>query len=173
MRLVAATLLSLFALSTHAASADQTTASKSPQPSPLPTWTGFYAGVNAGGLWNSSNASPTVDWSRLTLPGNFANSATFVSLPQPNFAWSNSAGFMGGGQVGFNWQVTDRVIVGVETDFQGVAGGGRNWNSGWVEVAPSTHGPSSIGTARGRAGYLVTPNLQVYGTGGLAYGPGN
>jgi outer membrane immunogenic protein len=78
---------------------------------------------------------------------------------------------MGGGQFGYNWQVTDRIVVGVETDFQGVTGGGSNWNSGWA--SSSSRGPSSIGTARGRAGYLVTPNLKVYGTGGLAYGAGN
>jgi outer membrane immunogenic protein len=171
MRLVAIILLSLLALGAAVARADQTTGSRSSQLAPLPTWTGFYAGVNAGGLWNSPNAT-AVDWSRLTLPGNFANATAFLSIPQPNFAWSNKAGFIGGGQVGYNWQITDRIVVGVETDFQGVTGGGSNWNSGWV-AAPSGHGPSSIGTVRGRAGYLVAPNLQVYGTGGLAYGAGN
>jgi outer membrane immunogenic protein len=170
MRPVAAHLLCLLVLSASVSQADEV-GRKSAQPAFLPSWTGLYAGVNAGGLWNSSNASTAVDWSRLTLPGNFSNAAAFAAIPQPNFAWSNKAGFMGGGQVGYNWQVTDRIVVGVETDFQGVAGGQSNWNSGWA--SSSTHGPNSVGTARGRAGYLVTPNLQVYGTGGLAHGVGN
>lgn len=171
MRLVTSTLFSVLTLCTPAAQADQT-GPRSSQPAPLPSWTGFYAGVNSGGLWNRFNASTAIDWSRLTFPGNFASSAAFGSVPQPNFTWANKAGFIGGGQVGYNWQVTDRVVIGVETDFQEVAGGGGNWNSGWV-ASSSAHGPSSIGTARRRAGYLLTPNLQVYGTGGLAYGAGN
>jgi outer membrane immunogenic protein len=75
---------------------------------------------------------------------------------------------MGGGQVGYNWQIMDRVVVGVETDFQGVTGGGSNWSSRSLG-SPSTHTPNSIGSVRGRAGYLLTPTLQVYGTGGMAY----
>jgi hypothetical protein len=60
MRLVTTTLLSILVLSAPVAQADQTGA-KSSQPTPLPSWTGFYAGVNAGGLWNSSNTSMTAD----------------------------------------------------------------------------------------------------------------
>jgi outer membrane immunogenic protein len=171
MKLVAATLLTLSALGASVAEADQA-GTKPLQPAPLPSWTGFYAGVNAGALWSGSGAPAVIDWSRLTLPGNLANSATFGLIPQPNFASTSSAGFMAGGQVGYNWQISDRVVVGVETDFQGFAGAGSNRNSGWVG-ASTPHDPNSVGTARGRAGYLVTPNLQVYGTGGLAYGAGN
>jgi outer membrane immunogenic protein len=168
MTRVTATLFSLLALSAHISRANETTASKSSQPAPLPSWTGFYAGINAGRLWNNSSGSAPVDWSGLTLPGNFANSAAFTALPEPNFAWSNSAGFLGGGQIGYNWQVMERVVVGVETDFQGVTGEGSNWNSGSLGSS-STHTPNSIGSVRGRAGYLVALKLQIYGTGGIAY----
>jgi outer membrane immunogenic protein len=162
LRLSPLFLMSLVAISSSFASADEVTRT------PLPTWTGFYAGVNAGGLWNSSTGFSAVDWSRLTLPSMFANSAALATTRQPNFAWSSSAGFMGGGQVGYNWQITNNIVVGVETDFQGVAGGERNWGSGGAGSS-STHGPNSIGSVRGRAGYLVAPTLQVYGTGGMAY----
>jgi outer membrane immunogenic protein len=169
MRLVAATLLYLLALNTAVVGQ---TGPKSAPTLPLPSWTGFYAGVNAGGLWNSLNASTTVDWSRVTLPGAFANAAPFVSIAQPNSTRSNAVAFIGGGQVGYNLQITDRVVVGVEADYQGVPGSGHNWRSGWIATSAAPV-PSSMGTARGRAGYLVTPTLQVYGTGGLAYGAGN
>lgn len=75
---------------------------------------------------------------------------------------------MGGGQVGYSCQITNNLIVGVEADFQNVAGGERNWGLGWAGSS-SRHGPNSIGSVRGRAGCLVTPILQVYGTGGMAY----
>jgi len=78
MRLVATILLSLLALGTAVARADQTTGSRLSQLAPLPTWTGFYAGVNAGGLWNSPNAT-AVDWSRLTLPPSDFQSRSIVA----------------------------------------------------------------------------------------------
>jgi outer membrane immunogenic protein len=138
---------------------------------PLPMWTGFYAGLNAGSFWNNPVASP--DWSRVTTPGAFAYSTAFASAPQMGFAWTAGPHFAGGGQVGYNWQVSDKIVVGVETDFQGVAGGGTNWNTGWISSSSTNRGPSSIGSVRGRAGYLVTPDLQVYGTGGFSYSGAN
>jgi outer membrane immunogenic protein len=156
------------ALSIPFACADEQTSPKASQPATLPTWTGFYAGVNAGSLWSNTNASSTVDWSRLTAGGNIG-SATFTSVPQTGFGWTGGPGFVGGGQVGYNWQMTNKIVVGIETDFQGVAGGGSNWNTGWMSNSLSSKGPSSIGSVRGRAGYLVAPNLQVYGTGGFSY----
>lgn len=152
------------------ASGEELSAPKASQAPPPPMWTGFYAGVNAGGLWSTSVGS--VDWARLTTPGGFASSTAFASAPQSNFAWANAPGFAGGGQVGYNWRLTDHIVVGIETDFQGVAGGGTGWNTGWVSNS-ATKGPSSFGSLRGRAGYLVTPNLQVYGTGGFSYGAAN
>jgi outer membrane immunogenic protein len=136
---------------------------------PLPTWTGFYAGVNTGGLWSNSGGS--VDWSRLAGPSNLAFSSGFASVPQSSFAWANGPGFAGGGQVGYNWQITNNIVVGVETDFQGIAGGGTN--SGGFSNFASSKAPAYVGSVRGRGGYLVSPNLQLYGTGGFAYSGGN
>lgn len=153
--------------------ADEMTGPKSSGIAPLPTWTGFYAGLNAGGLWNNPNAATTADWSRLTAPGSFSYSTHFVAVPQTGFAWAGAPGFVGGGQVGYNWQVADKIVIGLETDFQGVAGGGSSLNTGWLSGSASSRGPSSIGSVRGRAGYLVAPNLQGYGTGGFSYSGGN
>lgn len=164
--------LLILALNMRVAGAEEAKGAKSSQATPLPSWTGFYAGINAGALWNGLGASAVPDWSRLITTGNTSYPGAFSTLPPVNFGWSNKAGFSGGGQIGYNWQVTDRVVVGVETDFQGVAGGGGNWSSVWAG-APANHGATSVGSVRGRAGYLVTPNLQVYGTGGMAYGVGN
>ena len=159
-------LLPFVALSVAGARADEATGVKAPPPMFLSTWTGFYAGVNAGGSWHGAAATP--DWSRLSAVA-VTNPAAFSSLPQASFAAPSGPAFMGGGQIGYNWQVTEKVVLGVEADFQGVAGGGSNWSVGGSAV-PLGRTPASIGSVRGRAGYLVAPNLQVYGTGGLSYG---
>lgn len=90
-------------------------------------------------------------------------------------------GFIGGGQVGYNYQFGGWV-AGLELDFQGVAtsGGGSNL-FGTVTVPPFVANPVNqimsvsrsldwLGTLRGRVGYTFTPTLLIYGTGGLAYG---
>lgn len=152
---------------------DEAIGSTISQTTPPPMWTGFYAGVNAGGFWSNAYSPTSIDWSRLTAPGNFASSSAFASVPQTGFAWTNGMGFAGGGQIGYNWRIADKVVVGVETDFQGIAGDGNNWNTGWLAGSSSSKGPSFIGTIRGRGGYLVTPNMQIYGTGGFSYSGGN
>lgn len=60
-------------------------------------------------------------------------------------------GFSGGGQLGYNYQLDRKWVVGAEAD---------------IQYNPQ---PAWWGTVRGRAGYLVMPDLLVYGTGGLAY----
>lgn len=128
MTKISAALIFLVLLGVPFAYGDELTGPRGTQLAPLPTWTGFYVGLNAGGLWSNGNAPATVDWSRLA-PGNFPYSTAFASVPQAGFAWTKKPGFVGGGQVGYNWQVTDRIVVGVETDFQGVTGGNTEWLS--------------------------------------------
>ena len=141
------------------------------EPAPVSTWTGFYAGVNAG--WASING---------TGKETCYNPAGILfgrgcGLP-PNEP-INASGFLGGAQIGYNWQVS-RLLFGVETDFQGAALKGSSFSSGRVALVGGGLSPlgtltvderlSWLGTLRGRAGFLVTPALLLYGTGGLAYG---
>jgi outer membrane immunogenic protein len=163
-----------------------------PPPPPLFMWTGFYVGLNAGGTWGENNSVRTTSFPVFGNPDNgpdalffAAASAIGASAVVPG---GNTAGFIGGGQIGYNRQINS-FVVGVEADIQGVAGasgGGRA-----VTVVP--FGPSSpigtfvagenlvtsitstkrldyLGTVRGRLGWLAMPTLLVYGTGGLAYG---
>jgi outer membrane immunogenic protein len=124
-------------------------------PPPVMTWTGFYAGLNLGGGFYASNSS------------------------NQGFGWnggSNSGGVVGGGQVGYNFQVTPMFVVGAETDFQGtsIGSGGGNNNVGWLFGFPGGGGSARLnwfGTVRGRVGItLLSPQLLLYGTGGFAYG---
>jgi outer membrane immunogenic protein len=163
---------------------------KAPPPPPLPPpplWTGFYVGLNAGGTWQNSNSISVA-----TFPI-FANNPAVVpvhSLPAALsasgiFNIGNSGGFIGGGQIGYNWQFYNSFVAGVEADIQGIAasnGGGTGLGIGVVGAPSGAAGTVDltafslrknvdyIGTVRGRLGWLFTPTLLVYGTGGLAYG---
>jgi outer membrane immunogenic protein len=93
------------------------------------------------------------------------------------------SGFIGGGQVGYNWQMSPVWLAGFETDIQYLSGNDSGTITkssgafpffGASEVVNSSIASSSkvdyLGTVRGRLGYLFTPTFLLYGTGGLAYG---
>ena len=169
---------------------------KAPPPAPLPPpplWTGFYVGLNAGGTWANSN-SVTTGVAPIATIGDFphgggaAQQASYLgamALTTSGTVPINGGGFIGGGQIGYNWQFWGgRLVAGVETDIQGVAGSGssktlgtlapvtvpQNAGEAYVGGISSTKRLDYIGTVRGRLGWLFTPTLLIYGTGGLAYG---
>jgi outer membrane immunogenic protein len=109
-----------------------------------PTWTGFYAGLNAGYGWANTSA---------TLPG-FTGS-------------SNLDGFVGGGQLGYNWQ-SGNLLLGIEGDFQGSTQSRSDSGTvGGVFFTVDQDLPW-LATIRGRIGYANGPWL-VYATGGAAW----
>ena len=167
---------------------------KAPSVAPLPPpplWTGFYAGVNAGYSWGNVAAvdpgSTQYDFnfgpfpSRLgefLIPGLSAPAALGEARFQSN-------GFLGGGQAGYNFQFNPWLALGVEADMQGSRVSGQGsfvgastccaFNSVFITVDNAwaatsiTRQVDWLGTVRGRFGYLVTPTLLAYATGGLAY----
>ncbi|MGD9658439.1 MAG: outer membrane protein [Methylocystis sp.] len=169
MKTLVASLMLLASLCAYSASADEAVGSTISESAPR-IWTGFYAGLSAGGFWNNTYDPASIDWSRLPASGSFNYSSGFAPAPQRGVAWNNGVGFVGGGQLGYSWQLTDKIVVGVETDVQGFAGGRGNSSTGGLTTAPFGNGPSFVGSVRGRAGYLVEPNLQIYGTAGSAFG---
>ena len=98
------------------------------------------------------------------------------------FGTGNQAGFVGGGQFGWNYQ-TGAVVWGVETDFQGAdinrAGVITNTTNfaalgapgvNLVETGIASQRLNFLGTLRGRLGWTPSPPWLLYLTGGLAYG---
>ncbi len=156
---------------------------KAPPPPPLPPpplWSGFYVGLNAGGTWTSSNSTQvgTVTFGQPGfIPAVFPQLAILASGSVPS---RNNGGFIGGGQIGYNWQFWGgRLVAGVEADIQGIARGNNTTNFTTAAVVVGVPVISNtalarsvdyVGTVRGRLGWLFTPTLLVYGTGGLAYG---
>lgn len=113
-------------------------------------WTGFYIGATAGG---SLGASDHVD--RAT------------GLSDAN--GYNIKGGLGGGTLGYNWQVSRFLVVGVEGDGSWGSEYGSNTDIGTVgnPAFLSFTKETWVATARLRAGYAVN-NLLFYGTGGYA-----
>lgn len=134
-------------------------------PSPVThSWTGFYAGLNVGYGWGHSSSTGTA--------ADAATGAVLASGP----ATLDLGGAIGGGQVGYNYEVSNWVL-GIEADIQG-SGQKDDINavctgcgSGGADITFSADQKINwFGTVRGRLGAIVTPTILAYATGGLAYG---
>jgi outer membrane immunogenic protein len=86
-------------------------------------------------------------------------------------AWStgpNMSGVIGGGQVGYNWQLGS-LVFGPEADIQGAdLHSARFLTNALGHVITSNRSVDYLGTVRGRVGFAHDHWL-AYGTGGLAY----
>ncbi|WP_210114800.1 outer membrane protein, partial [Escherichia coli] len=60
-------------------------------------WNGFYIGANAGYSWGRDRVSTAI----------------------AGVSRSDTDGFSGGGQIGYNWQFSPNWVFGVEADIQG------------------------------------------------------
>jgi outer membrane immunogenic protein len=172
---VATAALASSAISSSASAADlppaQSVYAKAPMVSPATNWSGFYGGVNVGYGWGNNDT----DLADATPAPNAG--ATDLA---PQSLSGRSSGVIGGGQIGYNWQIGS-FLTGLETDIQGSGLKGTATQPKLAVVTPFVF-PSSIlegsseqklswfGTFRGRVGMTITPDLLVYGTGGLAYG---
>jgi outer membrane immunogenic protein len=147
-------------------------------PVPIQNWSGFYVGINAGGIFGGSQGVTTSAYDLYDAPG-FAPGAAFATSAG---GWGpvSNAGFIGGGQIGYNWQLNNSFVAGIETDLQGTSsshssslvGYGFDPLSGASPVTTTSVQKSLdyLGTVRARVGYLPTPTILLYATGGLAYG---
>jgi outer membrane immunogenic protein len=128
---------------------------------PLFTWTGFYAGVNAGWGWRDDNEETVI--LNGALPGTLF------------FPGNGDGGFVGGAQIGYNFQ-TGSFVWGLEADIQW-ADTDQDEEVRFVPAgAPGTFVPGEFdnnlsdwfGTVRARAG-VAFDRVLVYATGGVAY----
>ncbi|MDR7036068.1 outer membrane immunogenic protein [Methylobacterium sp. BE186] len=162
-------------------------------PVPVFTWTGFYAGFNAGYAFdvssNTANGFTQTLTNPVTLTGPGGAPVTTSILPLgATLAYRNSErdGFSGGGQIGYNYQFTpgSGFVIGIEADAQYLDFGASR-NNRFVTTAPiGTINPNFVpvngvlstldffGTVRGRIGYAWDRTL-FYGTGGFAYASGD
>jgi len=125
-----------------------------PGPPPF-SWTGFYIGGNLGAGWGDGNVTDT--------------------LFGVNFNTNNNASFVGGGQIGGNYQIGS-FVVGAEADFDWFA---NNNNSGPGILLPNGNtirvsaNDRWVTTLAARAGYAFNTVLLYAKGGGGWVGAGN
>lgn len=152
--LLSAAALAVLAVPAAAADLSIRAPVKAVVPAPVFSWTGFYIGANAGlgtgDIHTDQNEAGFPMSSSLTASGAFV-----------------------GGQIGYNYQFANNVVLGIETDLQWSNIEGK-WNSvsPLMQMGMLFENKVSIdyfGTIRARLGYAFDRVLP-YITGGAAYG---
>ena len=169
------------ALAGTALAADLPVQAPPPPPPPPPIWDGFYVGLNAGASFGGNSAVTTTDYPAFAASTWEAEGSLSTMLANTTLG-NNKTGFIGGGQIGYNYTPSANWLLGLEADFQGVAGAHSTASTGGagiplafsdetiVSASTATKSLGYLGTARGRIGYEFMPTMLVYATGGLAYG---
>ena len=152
-----------------------------PIPAPVFSWTGFYVGANVGGAWSPNNGGSDFGplWPGFIVLPPQAPIPTLIPGQLGTLAGTgNTSGVIGGGQIGYNWQVR-QFVFGVEADADATGLHGSNAS------ATRSFGPPILlatvnqtvtvnfgnidwmASFRGRAGVAVDRAL-LYVTGGAA-----
>lgn len=117
-------------------------------PSSRFSWTGFYVGANAGYLgFNDTFSQHDGGSGCITACG---------------AASDHGNGAVGGGQLGYNWQMGS-FVLGIEADLGAAVASSRSGDENFTRGSRL----SALGTLRGRVGYAFSDML-LYATGGLA-----
>jgi outer membrane immunogenic protein len=123
-----------------------------PMYTPAPaTWTGLYGGIHLGGVWQNATTAYEV-------PGDPGLGSK-----------GNGSGFIGGGQIGYNWQMGN-MVWGLEATISGLTGKATGAQAYPTKGNTLEAKIDWLATFRGRAGWLMNPDTQLYITGGLAVG---
>ena len=128
------------------------------------SWYGFYIGVHGGYAWGNSAIQYTPDpfYAPLFVAGRFPTSAA-----------GKPKGFLGGITYGSNWQF-DRIVLGTDSDFSFTdIKASQTFNTTIGGVALTSNASQRLtwfSTSRLRGGFLLSDNILLYGTGGLASG---
>jgi outer membrane immunogenic protein len=145
------------------------------------SWTGFYIGANVGGAWTPSSGGS--DFGPLFPPFIVLPPAVAIPTVIPGQLASlvgdgRRSGVIGGGQIGYNWQV-NQFVLGVEADAVGSGLKGSTASASRTIGAPIFAVPVTqtvtvdfghvewMASFRGRAGFAVNQAL-FYVTGGGA-----
>jgi outer membrane immunogenic protein len=152
---------------------------KAPQDKGPLSWSGFYVGLNAGGVWGDARASTSIACLDTSTPPNhidcpFALPADSAAVSAAGTGKISDRGFTGGVQAGVNLQ-TGRLVYGLEVDVESFKLGGARTGTandpvhvGNVITVGTSFDTDWLFTARSRFGWTVAPNLLLYGTTGVA-----
>jgi outer membrane immunogenic protein len=148
-----------------------------PPPAPVASWTGLYAGADAGAAWSHSG-----DWTFFDPnPASVALGPPLIVAPTLGARTSPVAAIVGF-HAGYNWQFAPTWVLGIEGDYswsnlsenrtetplalRNGAGVVNPTSNTSLTMKTDTRGLASV---RGRLGYVGWANTLFYATGGVAW----
>lgn len=148
MRLRIASMIAVTAavVSTSAMAADLP--AKAPPyvpPAPVWNWSGFYIGGHVGAAFSGNDS--------------FSSDVDFLT------SGNRDAAFMGGGQIGADYQFGSNWVIGIEGQISGISSGDRVFTDTFGTFRDRTEWLASV---TGRLGYTWGPGL-LYAKGGVAF----
>ncbi|MDO8981232.1 MAG: outer membrane beta-barrel protein [Afipia sp.] len=121
---------------------------------PVYNWTGFYVGAHIGAAFGGNDTVEQV----LPAPALFPLSAS-----------NRDATFLGGGQIGADYQFAPNWLIGIEGQISGLASSDRTFTSTFSGgVVVNDRSSDWLASVTGRLGYVSGP-LLVYAKGGVAF----
>ncbi len=174
MRKIIGIALATASLAVPAFAADMPVKAPPAPPASADSWTGPYLGFEVGYGWNNNavNLSPNDPAAADLLAGNLP----LGGVPVVSAYTLRPSGAVGGIEAGYNWQSGPNWLLGLEADFSFAGLSGQAAGSSVLAPGAATQTVTVqqttdwYGTVRGRLGWLATPSLLIFGTGGLAYG---
>lgn len=139
------------------------------------SWTGFYVGGHAGYGWSDASATLEGLLNGVASPAD----AFFIGTPPiPNSYATRPRGFVGGGQLGFNYQA-GKWVAGIEADYSYAKVNGEDSYSNSFTFAflginrnvlfAQSQSLDRLATIRARLGFTPVDTLLIYVTGGAAF----
>jgi outer membrane immunogenic protein len=125
---------------------------KAPAPMVIPTaasWAGWYIGAHAGAAWHQAQS----------------NNAYLLGS---GITGADATGFIGGGQIGFNWQ-SGNFVFGIEADGSWLNAKAKAAATPGFAPYTTTNEIRWLATVRPRFG-LAVGNTMAYATAGVAFG---
>jgi outer membrane immunogenic protein len=158
-----------------AQAADMPVKAPPPPPPPMYNWTGFYIGGHIGGAWADRNGHDRFDRVNNCLAD---ESLGLICFNDNDFGRNNDGRFIGGGQVGFNYQL-GQWVWGVEGQISAITSNNDDDACGFVTFEDGTRDHmfrcgnrgNWVATIAGRLGVTFgqTGNWLVYVKGGGAF----
>jgi outer membrane immunogenic protein len=152
-----------------------------PYIAPVTNWGGFYIGGNAGYGWDPASATfNPASLATTTFGGTPPGGYVVTGSSGPQSLSVHPQGWLGGGQIGYNWQ-QNALVFGLEADVDWSGLKGKTSAPFFVNGTLGGDDASFVGnvglqqkldyfgTLRGRLGW-ANDALLLYGTGGFAWG---
>ena len=155
IRKTIAAVAALLATTTMASAADMAVKAAPVLPPVVWSWTGFYIGAHVGAGWGETESTITIGCSGISS----------FNLP---FSQNSRSGFLGGGQIGYNWQ-SGWAVFGVQADIAGMNMKGTTPCGAVINLFTCPSESQWLATVSGRLGAVVLDRGLVYVKGGGAW----